>query len=117
MTAPLDPDGPAAPPRTNGELIFAEPWESRAFGLVVTLFEAGAFAWPQFQAALIARIYAWEKRPGRDAAYSYYDHWLGALEDVLVHQGTLSTDEVTARARTLARRPRGHDHTRHLLPE
>ena len=29
----LDVDGPAAPPRSNGELVFAEPWEGRAFGL------------------------------------------------------------------------------------
>ena len=65
----------------------------------------------------LGRPIAWEKRPGRDAAYSYYDHWLGALEDVLVHQGTLSMDEVTARARTLARRPRGHDHITHIHPE
>ncbi|MFD9651474.1 hypothetical protein [Streptomyces mirabilis] len=31
MSAPLDIEGPAAPPRSNGELVFAEPWESRAF--------------------------------------------------------------------------------------
>lgn len=31
MSAPLDVDGPAAPPRANGELVFAEPWESRAW--------------------------------------------------------------------------------------
>ena len=36
MTAPLDLAGPAAPPRDNGELVFAQPWESRAFGMAVT---------------------------------------------------------------------------------
>lgn len=113
MTAPLYADGPAAPPRSNGELVFAEPWESRAFGLVVTLFEAGAFAWPQFQAALIARIAAWEKRPDRNAGWNYYEHWLGALEDVLLALGTVSIDEVTARAHALAGRPPGHDHHDH----
>ncbi|MDT7620396.1 MAG: hypothetical protein QOF99_1297, partial [Pseudonocardiales bacterium] len=44
--APLESDGPGAPPRSNGELVFAEPWESRAFGMAVTLFDAGAFRWP-----------------------------------------------------------------------
>ena len=110
MTDPLDPDGPAAPPRSNGELVFAEPWESRAFGLVVTLFKTGAFGWPQFQTALIARIAAWGEGSERTTDWSYYEHWLGALEDVLASQGALSVDEVTARAHTLARRPRGHDH-------
>jgi nitrile hydratase accessory protein len=113
MTAPLDPDDPIAPPRSNGELVFAEPWESRAFGLAVTLYEAGAFAWPQFQAALIARIAEWERRPDQKERWSYYQHWLDALEDVLVRQGTVSTEDVDARANILAHRPRGHDHAAH----
>ena len=108
MTAPLDVEGPAAPPRANGELVFAEPWESRAFGMAVALHEAGLFPWPRFQAALIARIAAWES--GADERWDYYQHWLGALEDVLAGDGTVSTGEITARARTLSRRPTGHDH-------
>lgn len=62
MSAPLDIEGPAAPPRSNGELVFAEPWESRAFGMAVTQYDAGALTWPEFQAALIPRIAAWEPR-------------------------------------------------------
>ncbi|ANP53196.1 nitrile hydratase accessory protein [Streptomyces griseochromogenes] len=110
MSAPLDIEGPAAPPRSNGELVFAEPWESRAFGMAVGLHEAGAFTWAQFQAALIARISAWEKASARTEPYDYYPLWLGALEDVLAGLGIVSTDEVTARAKALARRPEGHDH-------
>ncbi|MFI8182318.1 nitrile hydratase accessory protein [Actinacidiphila glaucinigra] len=110
MTAPLDVDGPAAPPRSNGELVFAEPWESRAFGMAVGLHEAGAFAWPRFQAALIARIRAWEDGRAEDEAWDYYRLWLAALEDVLTEQDVVRADEVTTRARTLAGRPAGHDH-------
>jgi hypothetical protein len=65
MSAPLDIEGPAAPPRSSGELVFAEPWESRAFGMAVTLYEAGTFTWPQFQTALIARIAVWEAGAAR----------------------------------------------------
>ncbi|MEU4091767.1 nitrile hydratase accessory protein [Streptomyces sp. NPDC026673] len=110
MTAPLDIEGPAAPPRSNGELVFAEPWESRAFGMAVSLHEAGAFTWPRFQAALIARIAAWENPPGRDGPWNYYRQWLAALEDVLAEHGAVSEREVTARTRTLAGRHPGHDH-------
>jgi nitrile hydratase accessory protein len=110
MTAPLDIDGPAAPPRSNGELVFCEPWESRAFGMAVSLHEAGAFAWPEFQAALIARIAAWEAEPRHDEPWNYYQLWLAALEDVLAGLRAVSADEVTARAEDLARRPAGHDH-------
>jgi nitrile hydratase accessory protein len=110
MTAPLDIEGPAAPPRSNGELVFREPWESRAFGMAVTLSEAGAFAWPEFRAALIARIEAWETTSARDESWSYYGLWLAALEDVLAGLCAVSADEVTARARALVERPAGHDH-------
>jgi nitrile hydratase accessory protein len=110
MTAPLDIDGPAAPPRSNGELVFAEPWESRAFGMAVSLYEAGAFTWPEFQAALVARIGAWESMPARDEPYHYYQLWLAALEDVLIDAGAVSTDEIAVRMQALAQRPLGHDH-------
>ena len=110
MTAPVDIEGPAAPPRSNGELVFREPWESRAFGMAVSLYEAGTFAWPQFQAALVARITAWESAAERDESWNYYQLWLAALEDVLVALRAVSADEVTARTRALAQRPRGHDH-------
>ncbi|GGV28771.1 hypothetical protein GCM10010260_81640 [Streptomyces filipinensis] len=109
MSAPLDIEGPAAPPRSNGELVFAEPWESRAFGMAVTLYDAGVFTWPEFQAALIARITTWEAA-GEGEPYSYYGLWLAALEDVLTSVRAVSTDEVITRARSLAQRPPGHDH-------
>jgi nitrile hydratase accessory protein len=109
VTAPLAIDGPAAPPRSNGELVFAEPWESRAFGMAVTLYAAGAFGWSAFQAALIARIARWEADPDRQP-WSYYQHWLGALEDVLAANGAVSADEITERASRMAELPAGHDH-------
>lgn len=110
VTAPLAIDGPSAPPRDNGELVFAEPWESRAFGMAVSLHDTGAFAWSAFQALLIARIAGWESGHPDGECWSYYQHWLGALEDVLAADGTVSADEVTVRARQLALREPGHDH-------
>lgn len=111
MTAvPLALDGPAAPPRDNGELVFAEPWESRAFGMAVSLHDSGAVEWPVFQAALIARIAAWESGHPAGEGWSYYQHWLGALEDVLAADGTVIADEVADRARQLSSREPGHDH-------
>ncbi|HUC22986.1 MAG TPA: nitrile hydratase accessory protein [Streptosporangiaceae bacterium] len=110
MTAPLDIDGPAAPPRSNGELVFSQPWESRAFGMAVSLAEAGAFTWPEFRAALIARIAAFETAPPADQPWNYYQLWLAALEDVLAGLRAVSAAEVTTRAQALARRPAGHDH-------
>ena len=49
-------DGPAAPPRRNGEIVFAAPWQSRIFGLTMALHAAGTFTWDEFRARLIAAI-------------------------------------------------------------
>jgi nitrile hydratase accessory protein len=102
----MDSEGPAAPPRSNGELVFAEPWESRAFGIAVALCEAGVFTWQEFQAALIDRIAS----HGESAHWCYYREWLGALEDVLAGSGEILPDDVMARTTSLAQRPHGHDH-------
>jgi nitrile hydratase accessory protein len=107
MTLPMDIEGPAAPPRSNGELVFAEPWESRAFAMAVALCEAGVFSWREFQAALIIRI---TRQDDASTDWCYYGHWLGALEDVLAGHGAVGEHDVTARARELAQRPAGHDH-------
>ncbi|HEU4431684.1 MAG TPA: nitrile hydratase accessory protein [Myxococcota bacterium] len=64
---PLAALGTKAPPRKNGELHFDEAWESRVFGLTMSLHEAGAFAWGEFQAELIASIGAWERAHASEA--------------------------------------------------
>lgn len=110
MNSFLETEGPAAPPRSNGELIFAEPWESRAFGMAVTLNEANVFSWTEFQAALIARISAWEAEQTEGQTWNYYREWLAALEDLLVDRGRVSRHEMLARAEILASRPADHGH-------
>lgn len=106
----LDIDGPAAPPRSNGELVFADPWQGRAFGLVMTLTERGVLSYDAFRDALIARIATWEAERPAGEAYSYYRCWLQALEQVLEEQTLVASAEVDARARALALRPPGYDH-------
>jgi nitrile hydratase accessory protein len=109
-TPVLEVEGPAAPPRDNGELVFAEPWESRAFGLAVTLHDAGAFTWDDFRDHLVARIADWERSHPEGECFRYYACWLRALESVVADRGLVAPDELTARATALAERPAGHDH-------
>lgn len=107
MTHPMDVEGSAAPPRSNGELVFAEPWESRAFAMAVALCDAGVFTWREFQQALIARI---QHQHATSTDGCYYEHWLGALEDVAARQGVAAPDDVRVRATELAQRAAGHGH-------
>jgi hypothetical protein len=62
----LDLEGPAAPPRSNGELVFAAPWESRAFGLAMALHNGGRFEWEGFRRQLIAAVARAERAAGHD---------------------------------------------------
>jgi nitrile hydratase accessory protein len=110
LAAVLDVDGPAAPPRSNGELVFGAPWESRAFGLALALNAGGRFGWEEFRLQLIESISDWEREHDRDEEWSYYRCWLTALERVLDRQGLVGSGEVEARTREFAVRPHGHDH-------
>lgn len=97
-------DGRNAIPRRNGELVFNEPWEARAFGIAVALCERGLFAWEDFSRRLIARIAAWQSehlaaaiRDTSDPSYPYYALWLAALEDVLAKKGVLTASDLELR--------------------
>ena len=105
-----DPTAPAAPPRSNGELVFEEPWESRAFGVAVALHDAGIVDFEAFRANLIAEIAAWEATHGEtDAGYRYYERWLTALERTLVTAGIVDPASVEA-SRAALERDWSHDH-------
>src|SRR5262249_33849277 len=98
ITAPLDVDGPAAPPRSNGELVCSEPWESRAFGLAMALHGNGAFQWEDFRKQLIAAVGAWERGHPEGECWSYYRCWLTALEQVLDTGGVVAREQLVTRA-------------------
>ena len=86
-----DMTGPAAMPRRNGELVFAEPWQGRAFGMAVALSERGAFAWEEFRQELIAQVAAAERRGG---PFEYYEVWLATFERLLAAKGLVTGAEV-----------------------
>ena len=107
-------DGPAAPPRSNGELVFEAPWESRAFGLAIALSESNACEWERFRAQLIEEIGSWEREHAgeTDAAWSYYERWLASLERLLLDDQLLSEEEISARTAQLAHEDE-HEHDQH----
>jgi nitrile hydratase accessory protein len=88
--------GAAALPRSNGELVFEEPWHARAFGLAVGLVRHRGLDWDDFRARLVEEISAWE-HANPDAsgdAYEYYARWLAALERLLLETGLVSEAEL-----------------------
>ncbi len=103
-------------PRRNGELVFAAPWQARAFGVAVALCERQGIGWEAFRSRLIEEIGAWEGEHGTDAAgWDYYQRWLASLDRLVLELGLVGGAEVEARMARLAHADRhdhghGHDH-------
>lgn len=109
-TEMLDAEGPAAPPRENGELVFGAPWESRLFGLTMALYDAGHFAWDDFRRLLIEEIGEWDRADHPDDEWNYYERWAVAFERLLDAKGICGMAELGERIGDFTARPHGHDH-------
>jgi nitrile hydratase accessory protein len=109
----LETTGPAAPPRSNGELVFAEPWESRIFGVTMALQQADVISPEEFRSELIASIARWEAEHPSGEEYRYYRCWFDAVQRVLHNRSIVSHAAVDERLDELCSRPAGHDHDHH----
>ena len=89
-----DMQGELALPRSNGELVFAAPWEGRAFGIAVALNEGGAYEWGEFQGRLAEEI---ASAPRDEDVSLYYERWLASLERLLLDQGMVTREDLDAR--------------------
>jgi nitrile hydratase accessory protein len=78
-------------PAGDDEPVFAEPWEARAFAMVVSLHERGLYTWAEWADALATRIKAAQAAGDPDIGDTYH-HWLGALEDLLARKGIGSAE-------------------------
>lgn len=103
--------GVDALPRSNGELLFEEPWQARAFGVAVSLVQEQGLDWEEFRRRLIDEIRAWEREHGPSDAYDYYERWLAALERLVLETGMVSTAEIEAEVlHVVTADDHGHDH-------
>jgi len=98
----------ASIPRVDNEPVFREPWEAEAFAMVLTLHQAGLFSWSDWADELSGAIQRAQANGDADLGNTYYQHWLDALETIVVKQGlaepaalqNLSTAWRAAAART-----------------
>jgi nitrile hydratase accessory protein len=84
-------------PRENNGPVFAEPWQAQAFALAVKLSEHGYFTWKEWAAALAAELKAAESRSEPDDGTHYYEHWLAALERLVVNKGLTDPEAMDER--------------------
>ena len=92
--------GPAALPRSSGELVFHDPWEQRVFAMAVALCEQGLYQWEDFRDHLIAEIAAGAHRTQTDPTHppepTYYESWLAAFEKLLIDKGICTKEQLDA---------------------
>ena len=93
---PRDDDGP----------VFAEPWQAQAFAVVVELTEAGTITREEWAERLGAVLKEAEERGEYDTGERYYDHWLTALERVVVDKNLAGPEDLDKEAESI----REHDH-------
>jgi nitrile hydratase accessory protein len=96
MTPELDLDGPAAPPRSNGELSFEHPWQGRLFANTMALCDVGLIDYATFRERLIAEIAVHDRRP--DDPGEYWSAWQDALEALVTGIGLCDRDDIERRA-------------------
>ncbi len=95
---PRDEDGP----------VFSEPWQAQAFAVVVELTEAGTITREEWAERLGAVLKEAEERGEYDTGERYYDHWLTALERVVVDKNLVGWDDLSKEGETI----RENDHHR-----
>ncbi len=82
------------PPHGADQAVFAEPWQAQAFAMPVALHEQGLFTWPEWAATLTARLRAVAAEGGQDDGSNYYQHWLDALESLVLTRRIGTPDQL-----------------------
>lgn len=91
-------EGVAELPRRCDRLTFDEPWQCRAFGMVLAMAEDKRFPYEDFRQSLIATIGDWESEHKLDdKSWEYYEQWLCAFESLVVARQYVTTAELDKR--------------------
>ena len=93
----LDP-GPLELDPHRDDVKFAEPWEARAFAIVVQMADAGVFTWAEWVRVFSAEVAEATAAQARgEPATSYYEQWLRAAEKLMIDKGLTSQAQLAAR--------------------
>lgn len=84
-------------PQDESGPVFAEPWAATAFALAVRLSQQGHFTWKEWAATLAEELKAAAARGEPDDGSRYYNHWLAALERLVVAKGLSDPAALAAR--------------------
>ena len=86
----MSPEPPPTP-------VFAEPWQARAFALMLRLRERGHFTAAEWSAALGEALREPAEAGVTTDGSSYYSHWLTALESLVLAKGLMDPQTLMER--------------------
>ena len=95
--------GPLGCPSEDVAPVFRQPWEARAFAMVVKMHGQGHFTWNEWVEQLSGVIAEESERDPGDDGSRYYYHWLKACERLLEAKGISSSAEISERERLVSR--------------
>lgn len=95
---PAVTDIPRIPTDDAREIVFNNPWEAKAFALVVHLYQQDHFTWPEWAEQLSREIKA---AGAGDDGSGYYLLWLAAAEKLVMDKALCRGAELTGRKSAL----------------
>lgn len=115
--ARLCSDGMPLPTASQEEGVFAEPWQAHAFAMTLQLHERGLFTWPEWAQVFSAQIKEAQLNGDPDDGSSYYNHWLAALEKMILSLNIGSEQQVQQLQQAWSRAADRTPHGRPILLE
>lgn len=80
------------------DLKFREPWEAKAFAIIVKLAETGSFTWSEWVDCFSKEVAAATATLAAGGTpKTYYEQWLNAAETLLIDKGVTSREQLVAR--------------------
>ena len=105
--------GSLAIPSGDQGPVFRQPWEAKAFAMVVQMHSMGLFTWKEWVSHL-SDVIAEASEHHMDDGSRYYYHWLAACERVLAANDLISNDEITEREKIVVNEiHHAHEHQKH----
>lgn len=88
----------ALPIGIDADMTFSEPWEAKAFAIIVRLAQSGHFSWSEWVDCLSKEVVAATAAEAAGSRpKSYYEQWLSAAETLLVDKGTTTRAQLVAK--------------------
>ncbi|MDE0754054.1 MAG: nitrile hydratase accessory protein [Woeseiaceae bacterium] len=95
-------------PRDNDGPVFSEAWQANAFAIVVELIESHTISRDEWALSLSTTLKDAEARGEVNTGERYYDHWLTALEALIIDKKLAGTEDLISEGQSI----RDHDHHR-----